>query len=505
MSETAKKARAAMKAKAQRLGADRPLEKVDSSTFTPPELLNADVKTGMRPISRRAFKKGGKVMGECAPTRADRSPRKSGGKAITADSLINRNQKEANESREGKKHVGGMKKGGRAGKTIGGGLAFLSPLAMGLNALRGDDDKDGKKSGGRAKREEGGKVADYDTGSRTGAGAVTQSRSKPASRPSAGRAPQPTDLYDAEQLKKADSDVRGYKKGGRTKKVGGGSLGPAVSGAAKMMQQSDRGVPSATMGFSPIKKGSISPARGVGLKKGGSAGHEDVAADKALIKKMVKPSARTGKDDGGAADGDDGMKKGGRAKRATGGQVFSGPGYPGKIPGVVPGGRTARKDGGKTKGKGKTAINIVINAGKADDGSVMPPPGPMGAPKGLPVPLPPAGAGMPPGAAPPMPMPPPGMAGAGGPPMPPGGMPPMGRKAGGRTYRSYKDMDAGAGSGMGRLEKAEIEEHKRGERKAGGRTYRSYKDMDAGAGGGFGRIEKAEIASRKSRIDAQNY
>jgi hypothetical protein len=538
MSETAKKARAAMKAKAQRLGADRPTEKVDSATWSPPELLNADVKTGMRPISRRAFKKGGKVMGECAPTRADRAPRKSGGKAITADSLINRNQKEANESREGIKHVGGMKKGGRAN------------------------------------REEGGKVANYDTGSRTGAGAVTEARSKPASKPSAGRAPQPTDLYDADQLKKADSDVRGYKKGGRTKKLGGGALGPAISGAAKMMQQADRGVPSATMNFSPVKKGSLSPMRATGMKKGGEA-HEDIAADKALIKKMVKPSARTGKAKGGGmplkghgyhsksdaelryilkdaneaarnmkgmndkaegkyldqvndastvlgyrkrggqpipppSKGDDSfMNKGGRAKRATGGQVFSGSGYPGKIPGVVPGGRTARATGGKTKGKGKTAINIVINAGKADDGSVMPPPGPMGAPKGLPVPLPPAGAGMPPGAAPPMPMPPPGMMGAGGPPgappMPPGGMPPMGRKAGGRTYRSYKDMDAGAGSGMGRLEKAEVEEHKRGERKAGGRTYRSYKDMDAGAGGGFGRIEKAEIASRKSRIEPQNY
>jgi len=471
MSETAKKARAAMKAKAQRLGADRPLEKVDSSTFTPPELLNADVKTGMRPISRRAFKKGGKVMGECAPTRADRAPRKSGGKAITADSLINRNQKEANESREGIKHVGGMKKGGRAG------------------------------------REEGGKVADYDTGSRTGAGAVTQSRSKPTP-PMPQRRPAPAD-YDTGSRTGANAVVESRKSGGRTKKMGGGGMGPAMSGAAKMIQESDRGVPSATMNFSGVKKGSLSPARGVGLKKGGSAGHEDVAADKALIKKMVKPSARTGKDDGGATDGNDGMKKGGRTKRATGGQVFSGPGYPGKIPGVVPGGRTARATGGKTKGKGKTAINIVINAGKADDGSVMPPPGPMGAPKGLPVPLPPAGAGMPPGAAPPMPMPPPGMAGAGGPPgappMPPGGMPPMGRKAGGRTYRSYKDMDAGAGSGMGRLEKSEIEEHKRGERKAGGRTYRSYKDMDAGAGGGFGRIEKAEIASRKSRIEPQNY
>jgi hypothetical protein len=42
-------------------------------------------------------------------------------------------------------------------------------------------------------------------------------------------------------------------------------------------------------------------------------------------------------------------------------------------------------------------------------------------------------------------------------------------------------------------------------RKAGGRTYRSYKDMDAGAANGFGRIEKAEIASKKSRINPQNY
>ena len=36
----------------------------------------------------------------------------------------------------------------------------------------------------------------------------------------------------------------------------------------------------------------------------------------------------------------------------------------------------------------------------------------------------------------------------------------MGRKAGGRVgnrfYSSYKDMDAGAGGGLGRLEKTEI-------------------------------------------------
>jgi hypothetical protein len=45
-------------------------------------------------------------------------------------------------------------------------------------------------------------------------------------------------------------------------------------------------------------------------------------------------------------------------------------------------------------------------------------------------------------------------------PMPQPGPSPMGRKAGGKVYRSYKDMDAGAGSGLGRLEKAEIQKRK---------------------------------------------
>jgi len=80
MYQMAKKGREALKSKARRLASET-TGKVDSSTFTPAEPLNAEVKTGMRPVSRRTFKTGGKVMGEAAAPRADRKPRKAGGKA----------------------------------------------------------------------------------------------------------------------------------------------------------------------------------------------------------------------------------------------------------------------------------------------------------------------------------------------------------------------------------------------------------------------------------------
>lgn len=167
--------------------------------------------------------------------------------------------------------------------------------------------------------------------------------------------------------------------------------------------------------------------------------------------------------------------------------------------------RAARKSGGRAKGKTNIIISINPGAGAAQQQGMMPPgnlpPGAGGRPGAGAMPVPVAAPpGPPPGMAgpPPMPMPPPGaMAGLPpGMPMPPPGMP-MPRKAGGRAYRSHKDMDAGAGSGLGRLEKTEIAEHQRGARKAGGRTYRSYKDMDAGAGSGLGRLEKTEIQARK--------
>ena len=423
MSEMAKQARAAMKAKAKSLTTADPHQKVDSSTWTPPDALNADIKTGMRPISRRAFKSGGKVKGAAAAANMGKSVR-SGNKPMTADSMVNKDMKEANQERAGIKHIGALKSGGRAKKFLGGpmmGGAMMNPMA---NALSGNGEKDGNMP--MAPGMAGGPNVD------------------------------PGSLY-------------------------GGKIG------------------------------------GSPYKKGGKVAHEDVAADKALIKKMVKPSARTKKEIGGALapfsplamglnalrgdDDDEKKNSGGRAKRATGGGIFSGPGYPGKVPGVVPGGRDAHARGGKTRGKSKININIMAGkpAGMGDmmgsgmGGPTLPPPGMDGAPAGgRPVPVPPAPGGGAPAPAPmPIPYPVP-MGGAGGPP------PPMARKAGGRTYRSYKDMDAGAGSGLGRLEKTEIAEHKRGERKAGGRTYRSYKDMDAGAGSGLGRLEKTEIQAHKS-------
>lgn len=125
MYDLAKKARAGMKSKAERLAGEKD-RKTDSSDWSPAEPLNADVKTGMRPVSRRAYKDGGKVAGSAPKGRADRKPRKAGGKVEEkgeqpmVDRYVNRDLKKANEYRDGKKHIGGLKTGGRAHKADGG-------------------------------------------------------------------------------------------------------------------------------------------------------------------------------------------------------------------------------------------------------------------------------------------------------------------------------------------------------------------------------------------------
>ena len=328
MSDLAKKAREAMKAKAKRLGSDRPLQKVDSSTFVPPELLNADVKTGLRPISRRAYKSGGKVEGACGPTRADRKARKNGGEATAyANAKVNRNVKDANELREGKKHVGGLKRGGRAGKEEGGGLyegnkRVVSPAATraepekkssapqnaplpprrpadlprdeGMTAAEAEKFMKSRKSGGRTKKNIGGMLKYL------------------------------SPVAMLASLGKDDKDEK--KHGGRAKKQAGGPM--AAGNAILQGSAAASGVPQDRLNFAPGM-----PSQGIkkflGLKKGGKAEHPDEAMDKALIKKMVKAEARTGK-----------MK---------GGETFSGKSYPGKVPGVT-GGRKAKAVGGQSLG-----------------------------------------------------------------------------------------------------------------------------------------------------------
>jgi hypothetical protein len=110
MSSTSQKARDAAKAKAERMVRSGK-QRVDASDFSAQDAMDANAPTGMLPISRRAFRGGGSVQG-CAPApRADRKPRASGG-ALTAVSLMNRNQKEANEARPGIHFRGGYKGGG---------------------------------------------------------------------------------------------------------------------------------------------------------------------------------------------------------------------------------------------------------------------------------------------------------------------------------------------------------------------------------------------------------
>jgi len=180
--------------------------------------------------------------------------------------------------------------------------------------------------------------------------------------------------------------------------------------------------------FDPIRANEYQQLRA----RGGRA-HGDEPEDRALIDKMVKPGALTGKRRGGRTHDEKH-----RHHRADGGRV----GY---------------ASGGKAKGK--TVVNVIVGAGR---GQQAPAPAPMAPPMApppppMPPPRPPI-AGMPPGAAggAPMPMPIPMGAGAGPQGIPPaalhGGLPPGLRARGGRIHEEY-----GAGGGMGRLEKASRE------------------------------------------------
>lgn len=168
MSETSEKARSAAKSKAERITRADPNQRVDASGYKPDRALNGDVVTGMRPISRRQFKRGGSVEGSKGVIRADRKPRANGGKTLTADSFLNRDVKEANKERGGITHVGGMKRGGRAGKLAGGplmqatGSPSMPPTVMGRKeggSVHASDCECSRCGGGRVGRKEGGSIS----------------------------------------------------------------------------------------------------------------------------------------------------------------------------------------------------------------------------------------------------------------------------------------------------------------------------------------------------------
>ena len=538
MSEMSKAARAAMKAKASRMGGKGdPKTKVDASSWSPPEMMNTDMKTGMRPLTRRAYRKGGKVI-EGSPTamRADRKQRKAGGRSLVTD-LINRNDKKANLAREGgDAHVGGyksggdveqdkkmirkalrqhaenlhhgakedikLKKGGPARKGEGGSIGFLDALmpflSIGKRVIGGKNE--GLKSGGRTKKADGGKmdpnakltpyqIANLD---KMAADAETQ--------------PMPRDVSNT-PLPPSGRRIAGrYEKGGRTKKDSGGKAipgdaptrgyGPGKSSTDNYEDMPPRGPKYESIGALIKDKGIGQKAKGGGTYYGGTrptggrmpkadggSMQDRPLADKGL--KSYRLKGRYGHIMIGAKDHDDAMREAARSTDDPKRENLE------EWDEKANSYRKARKSGGRTKGK--TNIVISINAGKPDDQQAMMPKMPTPSPMPVPPIAPPGmGAGMPP-----MPMPPPGPPpGLGGPPGMPPGMPPMPRKSGGRAYRSYKDMDAGALGGMGRLEKVEIEHGKRVGRLSGGRA-RSYKDMDAGALGGMGRIEKIAIQKHK--------
>jgi hypothetical protein len=355
-----------------------------------------------------------------AKKRGDRMARKSGGRTnesedrskryLTPDNLINRDVRMANDEREGKKHVGAFKKGGRTKHADGKKVPLPPVMPADIKAKRAALAKASAMDDDAAMR------------------AIQNAKSFAA--------------QDRDAMARAAAAEEAQKAANR-----------------RQYEQS-------------------------GMKKGGKAEHPDVAEDKKLIKKMIKPEAMKKADGGkvkwiqkaiknkGALHKQLGVpedkkipekklekaaakpgKLGQRARlaqtlrgmHADGGSVFSGNSTT-KVPGVV-GGRKAHAKGGKAKGKTNISINIMPQAG----GAPMPP-------MGMKPPMPPIAPPMaPPAGAPPMggaPTDPALLAAlAGGMKGGPAPMPapmPMPRKSGGRTTHV---IDHAAGGGLGRLEK----------------------------------------------------
>lgn len=517
MYQMAKSAREKMKAKARSLAAPGTLEKGQDTTqasWSPAEALNADVKTGMRPLSKRAYKAGGKVSGAAATGRADRKPRKSGG-GVGKDigvGMANKNMKEANESREGIKHVGGFKKGGRTARATGGSVPSDKDTQTSKDRVGTIQVK--PKRGAAQHYKKGGKIRKADGGYTGGSlpspeeAIGSEERLKglkvmPGKSSTAAAQVTPAQLRREEGYSAADMKASraGRKAGGRYGRDMGGKIKEAlgkVTGVKSEAQKLSEGLANvgkgSTASYSQEEREKLG-SMAAGRKAGGRKWIQSAIEKPGSLRKAMKvkegekiPAKKLEK----AAEAPGKMGKRARLamtlkrmNRATGGATLL----------------SAMKGAAKKVSKkgGKTDINIVINAGRMPRSEDMKPPADMGA-------MPPPDMGMAPPPPPAMPM-----AAPAAPPAPMGGIGSpaaaaiLGRKAGGRITKvasSYKDMEAGAASGEGRLQKTDIAKKHRDApaRKAGGRiskVAKSYKDMTAGAGSGEGRLQKDDIAKAK--------
>ena len=358
------------RSKAKRLTMNDPHTKVDSSTWTPDAAENAGVKTGARPLVKRLYKKGGKVVGKHegkdAVKHAGRMPRKAGGRTntLSPDSLINRDVRTANEAREGTKHIGAFKKGGVAKYGKGGrmpleGHPYHKKTDAELRYISKDAAEAARSMKGMDSKAEN-KYLDQMNDAQTVLGHRQRTGNGPESgMKKGGRAHKfgggmlgnnpVTDQYAANA--KAAGPM---KKGGKVhKKWGGKSTGvetdfhPSTYGEEKVNYSdkdneavsniakygSARGNPTASPDY---------PER----KRGGNVKHNDEAQDKKLMHKVLKPNVFKAK--GGKAmhheDCSCKMCGGGRTMKYGGGGVFSGDSKT-KIPGAT-GGRKAREHGG---------------------------------------------------------------------------------------------------------------------------------------------------------------
>src|SRR6202789_2366163 len=146
MSDMSREARTKAREKVERLTRSNSGD-VDASGWREPLGEKGTIQTGLRPVSRQNFRSGGKVAGLAGAMRADRKPRKSGGRTF-ADALINRDVKEANESREGQKHIGGMARGGHADAAQDKKLIKSEMHKAGCSCSKCSGGRVGKKDGG---------------------------------------------------------------------------------------------------------------------------------------------------------------------------------------------------------------------------------------------------------------------------------------------------------------------------------------------------------------------